>query len=208
MTAASRLFGAFRARLRSAIGEDAASGFTLVEMLVATILFALVGAVVGAIFISTLQAQQTVSGVSTSTNTAQSAANTIDNTLRNASGYVVTAAGSDQLLVARFAGTGATLSWSCRAFYYSASGKDIRMYSGPVGTKITAPTSTALATWTLLTGSVSPRTGSTIFTDVDGVTIQVSFDVTGAGKKVAMQFSTSRPIGVATTTLAESEKCY
>jgi prepilin-type N-terminal cleavage/methylation domain-containing protein len=208
MSARSHFSSVVRARFRAALGDDAAAGFTLIEMMVATLLFALVGAVVGAIFISTLQAQQTVSGVSSSTNAAQSAANVIDSTLRNASGYAVSASASDQLLVARVAGTGSTLTWSCRAFYYSASAGTIRMYNGSVGTKITTPTPSALATWTLLTSSVTPRTGTTIFTDVDGVTAQVAFDVTGASKKVAMQFSTSRPIDVASTTLAESDKCY
>ncbi|MEO5534691.1 MAG: prepilin-type N-terminal cleavage/methylation domain-containing protein [Pseudolysinimonas sp.] len=197
-----------RRRLHATIDPDDDRGFTLVELLVATLLFSLVGSLVAAIFISTLNVQQTVTGVSASTSSAQSAANNVDSTLRNASGYLLTASGSDQLLVARVAGTGSTLTWSCRAFYYSASAGSIRAYTGAVGTKITAPTSTSLATWGLLTTGVTPRSGSTIFTDVDGVTMQVAFDVTGANKKVAMQFSTSRPIGVATITLAESDKCY
>lgn len=197
-----------RDRIRAALRADSDEGFTLVELLVATLLFGLVGIVIASIFISTLNVQQTVSGVSTSTNTAQSAASNIDNGIRNASGFSLTATSGDQLLVARVAGAGSSLTWTCRAWYYSSSAGTIRTTSGPVGTKIVAPTSSALAAWTLLTGSVTPRSGSTIFTDVDGVTLAVAFDVTGAGKKVAMQFSSSRPIGVATTTLAESDKCY
>jgi len=191
------------ARLR-----DDESGLTLVELLVTSLLFALVGGVIAAIFISTLKVQQTVTGVSTSANTAQSAAATIDASLRNASGYSLTASGSDQLLVARVAGAGSTLSWTCKAFYYSASAGTIRMSSGAVGTKITVPSASVLATWPVLSTAVSPRTGSTIFTDVDGVSLTTSYDVTGASKKVAIQFTSSRPIGVAATTLAESDKCY
>lgn len=194
------------ARLRGFPRGD--GGFTLIEMMVAALLFTLVGIVVGGIFISSLRAQQTVTGVSTSTNTAQSAATSIDNGIRNASGYQLSAAGPDQLLVARVAGSGSSLTWSCVAWYYSSSQGTIRTTRGAVGTKITTPTSSQLATWTVLTTAASPRSGSTIFTDVDGTSVTVSFDVTGAGKKVAMQFTSSRPIGVAATTLAESDKCY
>jgi prepilin-type N-terminal cleavage/methylation domain-containing protein len=194
------------ARLRTLRSQD--GGFTLIEMLVASVLFVVVGSVIAGIFISSLNVQQTVSGVSASTNTAQSAASSIDQSIRNASGYALTSVGSDQLLVARVAGTGTSVTWSCVAWYYSASTGQIRSTRGAVGTKITTPTSSALATWTLLTGAVTARSGSTIFTDVDGTTLNVAFDVTGAGKKVAMQFSASRPIGVASSTLTESEKCY
>ena len=188
--------------------RDEDSGLTLIELLVTSLLLGIVVTVVGTIFISSLNVQQTVTGTTTSTTSAQSSATTIDSSVRNASGYAVSASGADQLLVARVAGSGTALSWSCVAYYYSSSAGTIRMTRGAVGTKITAPSAATLATWTLLSTSVTPRTGSTIFTDVDGTSLSVAYDVTGAGKKVAIQFTSSRPIGVATTTLAEADKCY
>lgn len=195
------------ARLRRRMRDDDA-GLTLIELLVVCLLLSTVIAVIASIFISSLRVQQTVSGASTSANSAQSSAASIDASVRNASGYALTASGSDQLLVARVAGTGATLSWSCVAYYYSASAGSIRTTRGAVGTKITVPSASTLATWTLLSNAVTPRTGTTIFTDVDGTSVNVAYDVTGADKKVAIQFTSSRPIGVATTTLAEADKCY
>jgi Tfp pilus assembly protein PilW len=174
-------------------------GLTLIELLVAMALMGLVISVIGAILISSLKVQQTVSGVSSSTTSAQAAASNLDEGIRNASGYVVSNPSStDQLLVARVATSGSSLGWRCVAWYYSTSN----------GTKITAPSSTALAAWTLLTSQVTPRTGTSIFTDVDGISLKVAFDVTGAGKKIAMDFTTARPVGVTATTLAESDKCY
>ncbi len=188
--------------------RDDESGLTLVELLVTVLLLSVVITVVGSIFMTSLNVQQRVSGTTSSTTSAQSSAATIDATVRNASAYALSASGTDQLLVARVAGSGSTLTWSCVAYYYSSSAGTIRTTRGVVGTKITAPSASTLATWTLLSTAVTPRTGSTIFTDVDGTSLNVAYDVTGAGKKVAIQFTTSRPIGVAVSTLAEADKCY
>lgn len=179
-------------------------GFTLIELLVTSMLFVLVFMLVAGIMISALTAQRTVSTVSTSTTEAQFVASTIDDRIRNASEFQVTAQGADQLLVARVAGAGATLTWKCYGWYFSAAnGGSIRMTTTDPGTKIIAPTSAQVATWTLLLTGVAPRTGSTIFT-ASGSQLAVAFNATaGTNKPVAIDFATARLTGV-----SEALTCY
>ena len=179
-------------------------GFTLTELLVASALFALVIVVAGGIFIGQSQAQRQVSVVTSAATNAQAAGNSIDGGIRNSSGFKLTAVGGDQFLVARVAGSAATLQWECRAWYYSASARTIRTTTVTPGTPMTAPTSTQLNNWVLLVSGVSPRTGTTIFT-ASGATLSVAFNaVTGQGARpVAISLSTSPLAGV-----TENTTCY
>jgi len=171
-------------------------GFTLTEMLVASALFSLVILVAGGIFIAQFTAQQQVSAVTSSTTSAQLAGTAIDTGIRNSTGFKVTASGSDQLLVARVAGSGTTLQWTCQAWYYSASAKTIRATSTTPGTPVAVPTATQLATWTLLVDGVTPRTGSTIFTAA-GANLSVSFNAdTKKSQPVAIVLTSSPLAGV------------
>ena len=180
-------------------------GFTLVEMIVASMLFSLVFLVISGIVISTVMTQQTVTSVATSTTDAQLAATTIDERIRNSSEFQVTNVGtSDQLLVARVAGSGTTITWSCYGWYYSAAdGGSIRMTNTAAGTKITTPTSAQLASWTLLLDGVTPRSGTHVFT-ATGTQLAVGFDSTaGDNHPVAIDFTTARITGV-----SEVLACY
>jgi prepilin-type N-terminal cleavage/methylation domain-containing protein len=173
------------------------SGFTLIELMVVCVLLGIVMTVLGGIFISTLRTQQTVSSVSTSSNNAQLAARTLDTRIRNSSEFqLTTPSGSDQLLVARSASTGATLSWNCYGWYYSATNKTLRMTSTADGTKITAPSATALASWTLVASGVTPASGSVF--SAAGSQLTVGFDVAATNSKsTTIQFTTAKTTGVA-----------
>ena len=179
-------------------------GFTLTEMLVASALFSLVILVAGGIFLGQFRAQQQVSAVTSTTTDAQLAGTTIDTGIRNSSGFELTAAGSDQMLVARVAGTGTTLQWTCRAWYYSSSAGTIRTTSTTPGTPVAVPTASQLATWTLLVDGVLPRTGATIFS-ANGATVAVAFNATTGDdyRPVAISFSSSPLAGV-----TENTTCY
>ncbi|MES1169488.1 MAG: type II secretion system protein, partial [Leifsonia sp.] len=131
-------------RLNRARRDD---GFTLTEMIVASALFSMVILVAGGIFLGQFRAQQQVSAVTSTTTNAQLAGSTIDDGIRNSSGFKLTASGADQLLVARVAGSGTTLQWTCRAWYYSASAQTIRTTSTTPGTPVAVPTAAQLATW-------------------------------------------------------------
>jgi prepilin-type N-terminal cleavage/methylation domain-containing protein len=179
-------------------------GFTLTELLASSALFALVVLVAGSIFIGQLSAQQQVSAITSTTTDAQLAGTSIDAGIRNSTGFKLTAVSADQLLVARVAGGGSTLQWTCRAWYYQASSHSIRMHSSTPGTPVTAPTSTQLATWTLLLDGVHPTTGTTIFSAA-GETVSVSFraDTDDDNKPVAIELSSAPLAGV-----TENSTCY
>lgn len=151
------------------------TGLTLIELMITCLILSLVLLAITGVTISILTTQRTVAAVTTTTSTAQAAADQIAAGIRNASDVrLTTPTGSDQLLVVRTADRGSTLSWSCRAWYYSATEGSIRS-TRTSGASIAAPTSTQLATWTVVIEDVVPRSGSTIFTVVSGG-ISLAFD--------------------------------
>src|SRR5690606_16711085 len=104
----------------------------------------------GSIFIDQFNAQRQVTAVTSTTTDAQLAGTTIDTGIRNSTGFELTSVGGDQYLVARVAGGGATLQWTCRAWYYSATAHTIRMQDSEPGTPLPPPSPGDLASWTLL----------------------------------------------------------
>lgn len=191
------------ARRRSEPSSEA--GFTLIELLVSTFLLSLLLVIVGSILISSLRTQQAVSTVSTAATTAQSVASVIGDRIRNSSEFrVSTPTGTDQLIVARTAGTGTALDWVCYGWYYSAaSGGSIRMTTTVPGTKIVAPTAAQLATWTLIASGITPRSGTSIFS-ASGSQLTIAFNATTGGRApVAIVFSTARLTGA-----QEAGTCY
>jgi prepilin-type N-terminal cleavage/methylation domain-containing protein len=169
--------------------ESREAGFTMIELLVASLLFVIVFTIVGGIFFSLLRTQQTVNVVTGSANSGQLAANSIENGIRNSSDFQLSAVGSDQLIVARTAGSGTTLTWGCTAWYYSAAGSGEIRSTRTTGAAIDAPTSAELADWTLVLEGVEPHTGSTIFT-VSGPQLTVSFDASaGDHSSTAIDFT-------------------
>jgi prepilin-type N-terminal cleavage/methylation domain len=178
------------------------AGFTLTELLVASALFALVVLVAGSIFLGLFSAQRQVTAITSTTTDAQLAGTAIDAGVRNSSGFKLTTVGADQLLVARVAGSGATVQWTCRAWYYSSSARTIRMHDSAAA--VAAPTATQLASWTLLVDGVKPATGPTIFSAA-GATLTVRFraDTDDTNRPVAIEFSSAPLAGV-----TENSTCY
>lgn len=142
-------------------GND--EGFTLIELLIALLLLVIVLAIVGAMIASLQTSSRRVDALSATSTSAQVAATSIERGIRNSSDFLLTnPSGSDQLLVARTAQGGSTVTWMCVAWYFSASnGGSIRYTQS--SSAIAAPTSSALATWTLLASNVSPLSGSAVF---------------------------------------------
>lgn len=173
------------------------SGLTLVELAVAGAILALVLVAIGAVLVGALNAQRTVAAVTQTTSTAQAAVTAITEGVRNSSELrLTTPTGSDQLLVTRTAGQGASLTWSCHAWYYSASAGTIRTTTTADGTRITAPTGPQLATWTVAVTGVSPVTGATIFSSASGgVRIAFRADVSD-GQPVLIQTTAIMRTGV------------
>lgn len=140
-------------------------GLTLVELLVYSILLAMVLLIVGSIMISTLGIERIVRESTTTTSDAQLAATAIEAGVRNSTAVQLTDIGDDQLLVARTAGTDpATLSWRCEAWYFSKSAGTIRTTattsdSAPITVPASEPTS-----WTLLASNIEPPASGVTFT--------------------------------------------
>ena len=166
--------------LRRRFREDA--GFTMVELIVVVALLFAVFAAVGGMYISTLKAEQQVSGDTSAANDGQLAARAIDDAMRNGSSFYVTG-GFDggQLLVVRTAGAGSALDWSCAAWYYTPeNGGEIRTDVQPDGSNVGLPGNTELADWTLLVSGLT--SSGAVFTQVDDV-LQVAFEtVDGKGR--------------------------
>lgn len=161
------------ALLRRRLREEA--GFTMIELIVVVALLGAVFAAVGGMYISTLQAEQQVSGDTSDANDAQLAARAIDDAMRNGSSFYVTA-GFDggQLLVVRTAGAGSSLEWNCAAWYYSPdNGGEIRTQVKPDGSTIGLPGNAELPNWTVLVSGITAS--GAVFTAVDDI-LQVAFE--------------------------------
>ena len=162
----------------SAVNE---SGFTLVELLVACILIVVVMLGVASLMVTLIKAPRLVTSRIYAADSGQVVAHSIGQGIRNSSNFrLTTPSGPDQLLVARTAQNGSPLTWVCAAWYFSASDGSVRYHQSL--TAIPAvPTSTDLASWSVLGSSVAPSSGTGIFT-VSGQELVTSFTVAAAGQ--------------------------
>lgn len=135
----------------------------MVELLVYSMLLVLVVGIAGSMLISFMVNTKSADAVSKNTSAAQLTVDSIDSSIRNSSDFQLTVpTGTDQLLIARTASTSGALAWSCVGWYYSAEGTgSIRSWRS--NTAILAPTSTELASWTLLARGIKPLSGTTVF---------------------------------------------
>jgi len=164
-------------------------GFTLIEVLVTSMLLVLVLAIAGTLIGSLSTTSRTVNSLTATTSSAQIAAESVERGIRNSSDFLLSVpSGTDQMLVARTAQSGTTLNWVCSAWYYSAAnGGSIRFKTST--TAIAAPNAAALAQWTLLAQGVAPSSGTTIFSG-SSPTLSFSFKSTSAGAGAATIKST------------------
>jgi type II secretory pathway pseudopilin PulG len=179
-------------------------GFTLIELLVYCMLMVIVVTIASGILITVMRNTTTVTAMNETTSAGQLAVDSIDSSIRNSSDFQLTIpSGTDQLLITRTASTVAgTITWSCMAWYYSASATgSIRSMRST--TAIIPPTPAALATWTLLADGVSPLSGTTIFA-ATSKQITVSFKSAGLNQT---------PIGITSAAVSRagasgSPACY
>jgi len=138
-------------------------GFTLIEVLVYALLLAFIVAIAGGMIFSAVTTSKTVVSITENSTAGQLVARSVVTGIRNSSDFQLSGpVGDDQMLVARRAGSGTTLEWSCEAWYYAAT--ENKVWHTGSGLAIEAPTAAALATWTLLTEDVQPASGTAIFT--------------------------------------------
>lgn len=165
-------------------------GFTLIELIVASGLIVLVLSVLGGIMISSLTTETSVRNVTTATSTGQLVTTSLERGIRNAATPITFSApgGIDQMITARVAGSGAVVSYSCQAWYYSSVNQTIRYTRS--ATAITAANASAQTGWTLLASGVTPLASGTPVFSLSGSAVSFAFKV-DAGKYPAVAFESS-----------------
>lgn len=172
------------------VDERNDGGLTLVELMVTCVLTLIVMAAASGLLISLIRTPQAVTQRVDASGSAQVAANSIVSGIRNSSDFRLTSPqGTDQLLVARTAESGSTIVWVCSAWYYSATDQSIRFTTSST-TIPAAPTSTDLTAWTVLDTSVTPTSGTSIFT-VWGEEVGLAFNGAVTGQQLPQSITTS-----------------
>ncbi|GAA3731558.1 hypothetical protein GCM10022239_05200 [Leifsonia bigeumensis] len=142
---------------------DSDKGFSLIELLVYSLLLSLVIAMVGGMIISALTVSDTVVSMTRTSTAGQLVARSVVTGIRNSSDFRLTSpVDDDQLLVARTASFDDTVDWRCLAWYYSPTGEGAVWFTSS-STAIAPPTTADLSSWTLLTKGVQPASGTGIF---------------------------------------------
>jgi len=166
---------------RSVDGRD--RGFTLIEMLVASMVSITVLAIAGGTLISGLRTQVSSGSVTDATNTAQQIVRSVQAGVRNASAITVTsnATTGTQLLLARTVGSNpnSTVA-SCQAWYYTPlNGGAVYTTKTTPASVITLPSGGPQGVWTILGSGVSPADPVTgkVFNAPNGGRVELKFDV-------------------------------
>jgi type II secretory pathway pseudopilin PulG len=158
-------------------------GFTLIEMLLASMISIIVLAIAGGTLINGLKAQANAGTVTDATNTAQQIVRSVQAGVRNASGIMVTsnAITGTQLLLARTVGSdpNSTIA-SCQAWFYTpANGGAVYTKKTTPASLITLPVGSLQGLWTILGSGVTPADPITgkVFNAPSGGRIEMKFDV-------------------------------
>jgi prepilin-type N-terminal cleavage/methylation domain-containing protein len=168
-------------------------GFSLVELLIAMSLFAVIITIVGSIIISALTADRTVREVTGSTTSGQLVVNVIEETVRNSTAVFVDP-DADGVSVFAVARTTAGGTARCQAWFYD--NEVGAFFEQSNATAIVPPTPGDVgADWTLLSSGVAPiddNAGSPLpVIALDGTRgLAVNFSVDG-GTQVSSLFITT-----------------
>jgi type II secretory pathway pseudopilin PulG len=147
--------------------DELDEGFTLVELIVASLLTVLVLTLAGTLVVSGMNAQAQVQSVTAASDSSQSLSNAVESYTRDASYVRVTQPSGDSMVVLRVPADIAVTSYHCVAFYWSSARAEVRMKqaTGP----ISAPSASVLTTWSLIATDVARDGSETVFTG-DGAT--------------------------------------
>lgn len=172
---------------------DKDDGITLVELLVYTILLAIVLIITGSLLISTLHSQRTVREQTEASTTGQVALRLIERSVRNSVTHEMPNDFDNNLLVTKVrVGQDPTLpsSWECRAWLFDPDTGDLRFVRVPAtGTPLTAGLTPPVDTsgWELVFEQVSKVPGENFFDFVPFGGVKVSFDVDAGDSKVSFR---------------------
>ena len=165
------------------------SGFSLIELLVAMTLFAVVLTIVGNVIVSALTADRTVREITGSTTGGQLVVNVVEQTVRNSTALRVTTDvdGASTFATVRTTAGGAA---RCHAFFFDTGAQAI--FERTSATAISAPTPGALGSeWTRISNGIVPwRDGSGAVRPVFAATgtrgLTAHFTVNGASGPVSL----------------------
>jgi prepilin-type N-terminal cleavage/methylation domain-containing protein len=129
-------------------------GFSLIELLISMLLFAVVISIVGSVIISALTADRTVRDVTSSTTNGQLVMNVIEGTVRNSTAVSVMPDG-DGVSVFAVARTTAGGSVRCEAWFYDNEVGTMFQRSSSIS--ITPPSPGSVSSdWTALSAGITP----------------------------------------------------
>jgi type II secretory pathway pseudopilin PulG len=179
-------------------------GFTLIELIIYSMLSIVVLLIVGGFLINSLRAENTVRAATEATTSGQLVSQSVGRGIRNASAIQRTEPWTDAvLLTARTSNSAAAAGWVCQAWAYSAG--QIRTKTST--TAIPTPTASTVKTWTLLSDGVAPVPGTPVFAVTDR-SVDLAFEsATGTGKPVLIQTSALSRQPVPATGV-ESAPCF
>lgn len=177
-------------------------GFTLIELMIYSMLSIVVLLIVGGFLINSLRAENTVRDSTEATTSGQLVSQSIGKAIRNASAFQSTTPFAGAVMLTARTTRSAT-EWDCQAWTYSNG--EIRTTTST--TAIPAPTASSVQGWTLLSDSIVPVAGTPVL-DISGHQVDLNFQVsTGTGKPVLIRTSalSRQPVPV---TGVESAPCF
>jgi len=151
-------------RLRASTDD---SGFTLVELLVYSLLSVVVLGIVASLVIAGIRGQTAVGIFTSGTNNVQSVSNVIGTDVRRASYIRVATIGDDNMVTLRVKPSAESTTYSCVSYYWSKSRKEVRSKTSSAA--IAAPTASTITSWNLVASKIS-QTGTSAVISGDGTT--------------------------------------
>ena len=172
------------------------SGFTLIELLVYVSFAVVILVIVGGMLISSVGTERDVRSTTEASNLGQLISRSVQSGVRNASQVSLQNIDDTQFLVARTAGSTASVVWACQAWFYTPDS------GGSLYTKRTSPASMIaapggdLTSWIKLGEGVS-RNGVALFGAING-RITVDLDVAAGTQPSVIVNTTVTPRTLAT----------
>ncbi|GAA4177738.1 type II secretion system protein [Gryllotalpicola koreensis] len=153
-------------------------GFTLVELLIYTMLLAIVLVIVGGFMFNSISSSNTIRTTSQASTEGQLIASSLQAGIENATAVTGTDyPDGSALVMARVATRGATLDWQCEAWYYSAADKAVYTTTTHPAVAITLPTGGPKGSWSLLGDGIVPVTDGTGPLALHGTSYSASLDI-------------------------------
>lgn len=122
------------------------SGFSLVELLVYILLFAIVGTMVVMLIINGFRSQTRITETTARTGEAQNASLQLEYDVRHAIEAQVDLGGT-LLRTRTFVGSGATGTWQCRGWFYDSATSTLHRTTDP--TEVASASATSAASWSI-----------------------------------------------------------